>query len=162
MREATPRRNSVSGINRRSRTPRMYAPHEARVFTRSTSLLCKEVILLQLLVILLDEGVDDGRRARYGFGRERRFPGDPVADLVVDQEHPLEDTVLAHQIFGRRDVFLFRGTQSRRNDHCAGNQREKLPAVDVLVVHDNLLRLSMLARTRRRARGAARVRVRCA
>jgi hypothetical protein len=36
------------------------------------------------------------------------FPGvDPPVGFVVDEQHALENAVLAHQVFGRGDLFLF-------------------------------------------------------
>ncbi len=61
----------------------------------------KNMLLLQLLVIILHEGADYAGR----FGKRRRLAvpalPEPPDPFLVDQQHPPEHPVLAHEVFGR-------------------------------------------------------------
>src|SRR5262249_3332328 len=66
----------------------------------------EDEVLLLLLVILLDESVDDPCGGRK-LGRIEVLPAiDALRRLVVDQEDPLEDAVLLHEVLARRDLRL--------------------------------------------------------
>ena len=70
----------------------------------------KQKVLFEFLVVVLNEGTDDlgaiANRAR----RQVLFGIDAADGFLVDEKHPLQDTVFAHEVFGRRDLrrLLFR------------------------------------------------------
>jgi hypothetical protein len=100
----------------------------------------KEVILLQLLVIVLDEGADDRRAFREQAWFEIRLRSRKTADaFLVDEKNPVEDSVLPHQVLRRSDLALFAllllsGSRpgARHQENCAG---ETKPAKKLAPIH---------------------------
>src|SRR4029077_7246226 len=67
--------------------------------------------------------------------------------FVIDQKDPVQDTMLAHQVFGRRDLlcFLLRLLLTEKNGwyrktcaDCAGPEDEFATAAGVRIGHANL------------------------
>jgi hypothetical protein len=82
----------------------------------------EEVILLELLVVVLQEALDDRGRAMERVGRERLVRPDPPNALVVDQQDPVEDTVLAHEVLARPDSFVSDGLRRDPGLPCGSRQ----------------------------------------
>src|ERR1700758_5148260 len=67
----------------------------------------EQEILLQFFVILLYEMADDVRRTRQNRAIKRLFLRQQTEVVVVDEENTVEHSVLAHQVFCRRDLLVF-------------------------------------------------------
>src|SRR5439155_10110190 len=66
----------------------------------------EEMVLLQLLVVLLDEPAHDTRRAAHRVGRQLDAGLQPADRLLVDEQDAVEESVLAHEVLGRRHFDL--------------------------------------------------------
>lgn len=66
--------------------------------------LRKDELLLQFLVVALDEAMNDARRRADDAHGGRVVGREPARGLVVDEQDATKDTVLSHQILGRRDL----------------------------------------------------------
>src|ERR1700682_485517 len=66
----------------------------------------EQLRLFQLLVIALDEAPDEARRQREHIDARVLLSLQPPCRLVVDEQHAVEDAVLAHEVLAGRDFFL--------------------------------------------------------
>src|SRR5262245_59732051 len=88
----------------------MLCSQDARKVRELSGLLesWKHEVLFELLVIILDERTEDASRILDGIGRQVLLRIDPPDRLFVHEQHPLEDSMLPHQVLGRRDLFFLR------------------------------------------------------
>lgn len=64
----------------------------------------EEIILFPLLVIVLDECLNDLRRRLERRGRQVAIAAVPPDRFAVNQQHAIQQAVLAHEIFGWRNI----------------------------------------------------------
>src|SRR5690242_16754263 len=67
----------------------------------------KEIVLLLLFVVLLDEAFDKLRGVGERVGWNVLIRIEPADRVAIDEERALEHAVLAHQVFVGTDLFLF-------------------------------------------------------
>ena len=85
----------------------------------------EELVLLELLVVVLDEPTDDAGRADQNGRVEVSLAIQTAHRFVVDQEHAVQDTVLTHQVLGRRDFLFFLPGVGRRLVLCPAHARPR-------------------------------------
>jgi len=66
----------------------------------------KQKILFQLFVIIFDETANNSGRVRQRFRWKILLRVHPAKHFAIDQQHALQHSMLAHQVFGRRDFLL--------------------------------------------------------
>jgi hypothetical protein len=77
----------------------------------------EEIVLLELLMVLLDEGADDLRGIDHRRRREVFLRGDAARHFVIDEKDPLQQSVLTHEVLGGSDLELF---FSLLREECCG------------------------------------------
>src|SRR5690349_11080557 len=92
----------------------------------------EEELLFELLVVVLDEPADDPRPTREGLGWHLLTSTHPPEALLVDEQHPAQDAMLAHEILGGRDLLLSllspRILRARRTPGGCGRTSSQHPA----------------------------------
>jgi len=69
----------------------------------------KQKVLFELFVVVFHEGTDDRGSVGDRLWRHVWIGVHPVQGLAVDQENALQRPVLAHEVFGRRDLLCRSG-----------------------------------------------------
>src|SRR5205807_7777474 len=89
----------------------------------------KDVLFLIALVIVLDECANDLGGMGDGLGLELLAGIEPMDRLAIDEQQPPKDAVLAHQIFGRRDLVVvdleLGSREARGTDEYQGDTRSR-------------------------------------